>query len=37
MTQSVKCPTLDFGSGDDLMVHEIEPHISLCADSRESP
>ena len=23
--QSVKCPTLDFGSGHDLMVHEIEP------------
>ena len=23
----------DFGSGHDLMVHEFEPHIGLCADS----
>ena len=25
VAQSVKHPTLDFGPGDDLMVHEIEP------------
>ena len=25
MAQSVKPPTLDFGSGHDLMVHEMEP------------
>ena len=25
MAQSVKHPTLDFGSGHDLMVHETEP------------
>ena len=25
-------PTLDFGSGQDLMVGEFEPHIGLCAD-----
>ena len=35
MTQSVKCPTLDFGSGHDLMVHEMEPCIRLCADRVE--
>ena len=27
--------TLDFGSGHDLMVHAIEPHIQLCTDSTE--
>ena len=27
MAQSVKHPTLDFGSGHDLTVHEFEPHI----------
>ena len=32
---SVKRLTLDFGSGRDLMVGEIEPHIRLCADSME--
>ena len=26
---------LNFGSGHDLMVHEIEPHIGFCADSTE--
>ena len=31
MAQSVNHPTLDFGSGHDLMVHEIEPHIGICA------
>ena len=25
----------DFGSGHDLMVHEFEPFIGLCADSVE--
>ena len=35
MAQVVKHPTTDFGSGHDLMVHEIEPHIRLCADSAE--
>ena len=32
----VKRPTLDFGSGHDLMVCELEPRVSLCADSPES-
>ena len=27
MTQLVKCPTLDFGSGHDLVVREIEPSV----------
>ena len=35
MAQSVKLSTLDFGSGHDLTVHEIEPHIGLRADSTE--
>lgn len=35
VTQSVKCLTLDFGSGHDLTADEIEPHIGLCADSVE--
>ena len=29
VAQVVKCPILDFGSGHDLMVHEIKPHIGL--------
>ena len=33
VAQSVKHPTLDFGSGYDLMVREFEPHLELCADS----
>ena len=33
MAQSVK--RLDFGSGQDLMVCELEPHLGLCADSSE--
>ena len=33
--QSVKHPTLDFGSGHDLRVREIEPHTGLHADSTE--
>ena len=35
MTQLVKCPTLDFGSGLDLMVCEIEPHVGFCAGGME--
>ena len=33
--QPVKHPTPDFGSGHDLMVHEFEPHVGLCADGTE--
>ena len=33
--QSVECPTLGFGSGRDLMVCGIEPHVGLCSDSEE--
>ena len=35
MAQSAKRPTLDFSSGHDLMVHEIELHVGLCPDSAE--
>ena len=35
VAQSVKRPTLDFGSGHDLMVCEFEPRLGLCADSLE--
>ena len=35
VAQSVKHETLDFGSGHDLTVHEMEPHIGPCADSAE--
>ena len=35
VAQSVKGPTLDFGSGHDYTVHGIEPHIKLCANSAE--
>ena len=35
MAQSVKRPTLDFGSGHDLVVCEIEPWVGLSADSVE--
>ena len=35
MAQSVKCPTPDFGSGRDLTVHEIEPHVGFCAERAE--
>ena len=31
MAQSVKHPTLDFASSHDLMVHEFEPYVELCA------
>ena len=30
-----KHPTLDFGSGHDLMIREFESHVGLCADSKE--
>ena len=36
MAQSVKCPTLDLGSGHDLTVREFKPRIGLCADGAES-
>ena len=29
----VKCPTLDFSSGHDLMVHEMELCVGLCTGS----
>ena len=32
MAQSVKCLTLDFGSGHDVTVHEFEPCIGFCTD-----
>ena len=32
---SIKCRALDFGSGYDLTVGEIEPHPRLCADLAE--
>ena len=35
MAQSIKHPTLGFGSGHDLTVCEIELHVGLCADSTE--
>ena len=35
MAQSVKHLTLDLGSGHDLTVREMEPHVGLCADSVE--
>ena len=31
MAQLVKSPTLDFGSGHDLMVHGFEPCVGLSA------
>ena len=31
----VKCPSLDFSSGHDFLVHEFEPHIRLYADGAE--
>ena len=35
MAQSVKRPTLDFGSGHGLTVREFEPCVGLCVDSVE--
>ena len=37
VAQSVKHLTFDFSSGLDLLVHEMEPHIGLCADSVGAP
>ena len=35
MAQSVNLPSLGFGSGHDLTVHEFDPPIGLCTDSVE--
>ena len=35
MCQLVKHLTVDFGSGCNLMVHGLEPHVTLCSDSME--
>ena len=35
MAQSLKCLTLDFASGHDLVVREFKPHIGLHSDSVE--
>ena len=35
VVQLVKRLALDFDSGHDLIVHEIEPHIGVCAHSTE--
>ena len=35
VAQSVEHLTLDFGSGHDLMVRGIEPHVRLCIDTVE--
>ena len=35
VAQLVKRQTLDFGSGHDLVVHEVEPRVRLCTDSVE--
>ena len=35
VAQSVKCLTLDFGLGHDLMVCGIEPHVRLRPDNTE--
>ena len=32
---SVKCLTLDFGSGHDFMANDLKPHFWLCAESAE--
>ena len=37
MARWVKCLTLDFGSGCDLTVRVVEPHVGLCADGVEPP
>ena len=34
VAQSLKHPTLDFGSGHDLTVPGIEPHVGLCTNHR---
>ena len=35
MAQWVQRLTLNLNSGHDLVVHEFEPHIGLCADNAE--
>ena len=35
VAQSVKHPTLDFGSGHDFTIRGFKPHIGLCADTVE--
>ena len=35
MVQWVKFPTLDFSSGHDLSVRDVEPCIGLCTDCKE--
>ena len=35
VARSIRCPTLDFGSGHDLTACEIEPQVGLCADGVE--
>ena len=35
MVQLVECPTLDFNSGHDLMVHELELCVRFYTDSME--
>ena len=35
MAQSLKRPTLDFGSGHDLVVHEVKSCVGLCTESIE--
>ena len=35
MVQLLKCLTLYFVSGRDLMVREVEPQVGLCTDSVE--
>ena len=35
VAQSVKCLTLDLGSGHNLTVGEVEPRVGLCTDSEE--
>ena len=36
MAQSVKCPTLDFGSGHDLTARESKSLIGLCTHNAEA-
>ena len=35
VAQSFKHPTLDFGSGHELTIHRMRPHLGLRADSEE--
>ena len=32
VVQSIKCPTLDFGSDHDLMICDIDSHVGLCTE-----